>query len=148
MADIIFYEKPGCLGNGKQKQLLRDAGHTLDVRDLLTTPWTEDSLMPFVSGVPVADWFNRTAPRIKRGDLIPEALTPEAAIKILIADPILIRRPLMQSGPTRMIGFDADAVDRWVGLAKTAPHGRIEGCVAASQATGDPMGPCPDGAIH
>ncbi len=34
MAHIIFYEKPRCLGNARQRALLEAAGHDLDVRDL------------------------------------------------------------------------------------------------------------------
>lgn len=29
MAHLVFYEKPGCAGNARQKALLRAAGHTL-----------------------------------------------------------------------------------------------------------------------
>lgn len=29
MATIDFYEKPGCVGNAKQKQMLLQAGHKL-----------------------------------------------------------------------------------------------------------------------
>ena len=38
MATVIFYEKPGCVGNAKQKRLLADAGHEVVPRDLLTEP--------------------------------------------------------------------------------------------------------------
>jgi hypothetical protein len=31
-------------------------------------------------------------------------------------DPLLIRRPLMQVGDRCEVGFDPDAVDRWLGL--------------------------------
>ena len=37
MADVIFWEKPGCAGNARQKALLAAAGHRLKVRDLLAT---------------------------------------------------------------------------------------------------------------
>ena len=35
MAKIIFYEKPGCGGNARQKALLLASGHELEVRNLL-----------------------------------------------------------------------------------------------------------------
>jgi hypothetical protein len=41
MAKVIFYEKPGCANNARQKALLAASGHQLDVRNLLTEPWTE-----------------------------------------------------------------------------------------------------------
>ena len=44
MARILFYEKPGCTGNLRQKRLLVDAGHTVLARNLLTEPWTAERL--------------------------------------------------------------------------------------------------------
>ena len=85
MAHITFFEKPGCGGNARQKALLRAARHTLDVRDLLNWPWTAGSLLPFLAPLPVADWFNRAAPRIKSGEIVPSALDAEAALALLLA---------------------------------------------------------------
>lgn len=38
----------------------------------------------------------------------------------MLAQPILIRRPLMQVAERREAGFDAELVDAWIGLRKTA----------------------------
>ena len=55
MATVIFFEKPGCIGNTKQKRLLLDAGHTVEPRNLLAEPWTPLSLRPFFGSRPVAE---------------------------------------------------------------------------------------------
>ncbi len=115
MAKIIFYEKPGCGGNAKQKALLTAAGHELEVRDLLGHPWTESELMRFFGARPVADWFNRSAPRIKNGSLAPERMTAAEAIAAMLADPLLIRRPLLESGDRREAGFDTALIAAWLG---------------------------------
>ena len=47
MSTLIFYEKPGCANNARQKRLLLDAGHELVVRDLLSEPWTAQRLQEF-----------------------------------------------------------------------------------------------------
>ena len=131
MAHIVFFEKPGCGGNARQKALLQAAGHTLDVRSLLAEPWTPAALLAFLAPLPVADWFNRAAPRVKSGHVQPEALDAETALALLLAEPLLIRRPLMQAGGARMVGFDTAAVDAWVGLQPgTAPR-KLEGCAAS-----------------
>ena len=135
MAHIVFFEKPGCAGNARQKKLLREAGHTLEVRDLLGWPWMRDALLSFVDPLPVAQWFNRAAPRVKSGEVDPDAVDREAALQLLLADPLLIRRPLMQSGARRMVGFDAAAVDAWIGLASQPPQGNLEGCAAKTQSS-------------
>ena len=131
MSHIIFYEKPGCGGNAKQKSLLRAAGHTLEVRSLLDWPWDADSLMDFLAPLPVSEWFNRAAPRVKSGEIIPEILTQARALALLLTEPLLIRRPLMIVGIERMVGFDAARVDAWVGLTANAPKTNLEGCVSS-----------------
>lgn len=40
MTRIVFYEKPGCGGNARQKAVLAAAGHELEVRDLPRRQWT------------------------------------------------------------------------------------------------------------
>ncbi|PWC54582.1 ArsC/Spx/MgsR family protein [Azospirillum sp. TSO22-1] len=136
MAEVVFYEKPGCVGNARQKKLLEEAGHRLIVRDLLSTVWTDQTLRPFFGERPVAEWFNRSAPAVKSGAVNPDALGEDEALALLLADPLLIRRPLMRVGDRRACGFDADAVDAWIGLARK-PGGNIEGCPKAD------MKPCP-----
>ncbi len=136
MAHVVFFEKPGCAGNARQRKLLEVAGHTLDRRDLLTAPWTRDALLAFLAPLPVAQWFNRAAPRIKSGDVVPEQLSAESALTQLLAEPLLIRRPLMQrtDSGARLVGFDAAEVDRFVGLAgvpASPAAASLEGCAAA-----------------
>lgn len=106
MSTIIFYEKPGCQNQTGQKRALQAAGFDLDVRNLLATPWTAETLRPFFGDRPVADWFNRAAPRVKSGEVVPEEMAPEEALVAMMADPLLIRRPLMQIGQLRVCGHD------------------------------------------
>lgn len=118
MATIHFYEKPGCINNGKQKQLLIAAGHQLIVHDLLTEPWAarRDQLRWFFGDLPVCDWINRAAPAVKSGAVTPELLSESMAIELMIADPLLIRRPLLEADGQRAAGFDAERIDAWLGL--------------------------------
>ena len=133
MAHITFYEKPGCGGNARQKALLLAAHHTLEVKNLLETSWTEEELLLFLSPLPVPDWFNRAAPQVKSGQVVPESLGADAALALLLKEPLLIRRPLMVVGERRMVGFDTAAVHAWIGLGEQAPApGSLEGCAAAA----------------
>ena len=135
MAHITFFEKPGCGGNAKQKALLLAAHHTLDVRDLLRWPWTAESLLAFLAPLPVAEWFNRAAPRVKSGQVVPETLTADAALALLLAEPLLIRRPLMQrtDNQSRHVGFDTEAVDAWIGLGTKPASPSLEGCASPTE---------------
>jgi nitrogenase-associated protein len=130
MATITFYEKPGCKGNLRQKTVLAAAGHTVQAKSLKTEAWTADRLLAFLGKLPVADWFNRAAPAVKSGEIVPENLGFEDALHLLLANPLLIRRPLMEIGDQRMVGFDTAKVDAWIGLNNVElPAGNIEACV-------------------
>jgi nitrogenase-associated protein len=117
MATVIFYEKPGCINNTKQKALLKAAGHSVEAHNLLTEEWKLETLRSFFGDLPVTDWFNYTAPRIKSGEIIPAQLDAETALSLMIQDPLLIRRPLMQVGDRREVGFDQNQISAWIGLA-------------------------------
>jgi nitrogenase-associated protein len=115
MATIVFYEKPGCTGNARQKRLLRAAGHDLIVRDLLVEAWTPAKLRPYFGARPVIEWFNRNAPAVKSGDLDPRGFDESDALALLCGDPILIRRPLLQIGDLYSVGFETDTVAMLLG---------------------------------
>ncbi len=119
MTHIVFYEKPGCGNNTRQKKMLADAGHQLEVRNLLTEPWTAQRLLAFFEGLPVTAWFNRAAPRVKSGEIVPERMDAEAALALMLEDHLLIRRPLMETGDRRHVGFDVAAVEAWLGSSLT-----------------------------
>jgi nitrogenase-associated protein len=129
MAHVVFYEKPGCANNARQKLLLEAAGHCLSVRDLLREPWTADRLLGFFGAAPVASWFNRAAPKVKAGVIEPEKLDAANAIALMLAEPILIRRPLMEVEGRRAVGFDPAHVDAWIGLSARPLQGAdLETC--------------------
>lgn len=135
MARILFYEKPGCTGNLRQKRLLENAGHTVLARNLLAEAWTAERLRGFFGARPVAEWFNRNAPKVKSGEVVPEALDAETAMKLLLAEPLLIRRPLLEANGRRETGFDPSRIHAWLGLGSAAATPAPEECVR--------LQPCP-----
>lgn len=132
MATIVFYEKPGCANNARQKHLLIEAGHRLQVRNLLETHWGAAELRVFFGQRPVGEWFNRASPRIKAGEVVPETLDEPTALALMLADPLLIRRPLLQVDEVRAVGFDVAQVHAWIGLtpaqATPDPQQNLEQC--------------------
>lgn len=139
MATIVFYEKPGCASNTRQKALLAAAGHTVLARSVLTEAWNAQRLREFFGALPVAEWFNPSAPRVKSREVRPEALDEAAALDLMLADPLLIRRPLMDLDGQCWAGFDPDAVDRWIGLASKIPRENLEAC--SMENSGQPCPP-------
>lgn len=108
---IIFYEKPGCLTNAKQKNSLRKAGCMVIVRSLLDHQMTHEELYTYLEDKQVNEWFNPNAPAVKKGEIDPNAYTKEEALDLLFHEPILIRRPLISVEGHRMCGFDKPVIE-------------------------------------
>ena len=106
MADITFFEKPGCENNRRQKEWLLFSGHTLKVLNLLAHAWTKEKLRPFLEGKPVRECFNPAAPDIRDGIIDPSTISFEEALDAMISNPLLIRRPLMVIDGRHLQGFD------------------------------------------
>jgi nitrogenase-associated protein len=136
VSTVIFYEKPGCANNARQKHLLQAAGHEVIARDLLAEPWTAERLRAFFGDRPVAEWFNRAAPRVKSGEVAPERLDPLTALALMLEDPLLIRRPLLEADGRREAGFEPERIHAWLGLGPAAQTpapetcGRLQPCPA------------------
>ena len=120
MTQIVFYEKPGCGNNTRQKALLAAAGHEVIAHNLLTECWTQQRLLAFFGERPVKEWFNPAAPRVKSGEVAPELLDAKSALKLMLEDPLLIRRPLIEAGGRKEVGFDQEKIHAWLGLMPTA----------------------------
>ncbi len=116
MTQLVFYEKPGCISNRRQQQLLRRQGFALEVRDLLREAWSAERLRPFFGERPVAEWFNPSAPAIKQGEIDPSALSEAQALAAMVADPLLIRRPLVESPLGLLAGFTPDPLWQRLGV--------------------------------
>lgn len=123
--EIQFYEKPGCINNAKQKKMLDQNGHSIFSQSLLSTPWTAERLRPFFGNMPVIEWFNPAAPRIKSGDVKPERHSEETALAAMIADPLLIRRPLIDAEGELACGFDNELVSK---LLNNADVSAVQTC--------------------
>lgn len=128
MATVYFYEKPGCINNTRQKQLLAAAGHQVIALNLLTESWQTERLRAFFGDLAVRDWFNYSAPAIKYAEIDPDKLSEQQALALMLENPLLIRRPLMQVGDSLMAGFDQQAVDNWIGLKEVETAQDLENC--------------------
>ena len=83
MANIVFFEKTGCINNTRQKRILMLAGHEVETINLLDYPWTEETLLDFFDQLEVKDWFNRNAPAVVSGAFIPEEFNRKSALEAL-----------------------------------------------------------------
>jgi len=115
MKIVIFYGKPGCSANAAQKKSLRDAGCMVIERNLLEHGMTVEELHAYLKEKPTAQWFNPAAPKIKSGEIDPSRMQKDAALLLLMMEPILIRRPLMVISGRKLCGFEQESVERLLG---------------------------------
>ncbi len=113
---IVFYEKPGCLGNKKQKELLKENGLEFEVKSILDTKWDKKTLESFFIGLEKHEIVNETAPKIKKGEIDLNSITKEQLIYKMISDPILIKRPLIIVGDSNICGFDIAKLNKFLNL--------------------------------
>jgi nitrogenase-associated protein len=81
------------------------------VKSLLDEPWTAETLRPFFGDRPIPEWFNEKTPAVKSGEVDPVSFDEAGALEIMLKEPILFRRPLLDYGGRKACGFD-DAVLR------------------------------------
>jgi nitrogenase-associated protein len=125
VATVLFYQKLGCRTNARQKQMLETAGHTVITRNLVAEPWTADTLRSFFGVTPVASWFNPASPRLKSGEIDPAKLDAARALALMLDDPLLIRRPLLDVAGQKCAGFDLEPV---TSLLAGSDLGGVQGC--------------------
>jgi len=115
MTLVLFYEKPGCTTNARQKKSLYEAGCTLIVQNLLELNMGTEELRTYLEPLPVQQWFNPNAPAVKSGQVDPSSFDDETALVTLLNDPILIHRPLISINGQRMCGFDQKRIETMIG---------------------------------
>lgn len=112
---VIFYEKPGCAGNHRQKQLLQRNGIGFETKSILDTKWDSDTLRDFFKDLDNDDIVNKSAPKIKNNQIDILSLSKDQLIDIMCEDPILIKRPLIQIGDNKICGFNIKEINEHIG---------------------------------
>lgn len=109
--NVVFYEKIGCVGNKKQKELLKANNIEFDVKSLLDSKWDKTTLESFFVGLNKNEIVNQFAPKVKSGEIDINSLTKEQLIYKMIQEPILIKRPLIVIDNTKICGFDIPKIN-------------------------------------
>ena len=109
--NFTFYEKTGCSGNAKQKELLKSHNISFSVKSLLDTSWTKETLSEFFKGLEIKDIFNPFAPQIRDKEIDISKLSKDEAINLMIKNQILIKRPLLDINGVKICGFDIEKIN-------------------------------------
>lgn len=111
---VIFYEKPGCAGNERQKMLLTRQGISFQTKSLLDTAWNTDTLKQFFAGLEKKEMINKFAPRVKKGEIDISKLSKDELLNLMVDEPILIKRPLIEIGENKICGFDIEKINHYL----------------------------------
>ena len=109
--NFTFYEKTGCSGNAKQKELLKSHNISFSVKSLLDTSWTKETLSEFFKGLEVIDMFNPFAPQKGDKQIDINSYSKDEPITLMIKNPILIKRPLLDINGVKICGFDIEKIN-------------------------------------
>ncbi len=133
---VIFYEKTGCAGNKKQKELLRLNGITFETRSILDTSWDKESLESFFKDLEIDNIINQFAPQIKNNELDLSSISKEELIELMCTTPILIKRPLLEIGDEKIVGFDTKKINSILG-SNICANAKISTCQSSDSCTQD-----------
>lgn len=112
MALLHIWHEPGCATDIRQLALQRNTGHDVVSHELFSEPRTAQDLLHSLIDLPIEQRLNPNAPRIRSGKISPTLLDTNTALKMLIGDPLLIRRSLIETKGQTLAGFDT----AWLGL--------------------------------
>jgi len=88
----------------------------------------------------VAQWFNGLAPKVKSGEVDIHSMDEHQALDAMLADPLLIRRPLMEVGGVRLVGFNIEELERIGVSCKESPRLNLLAGVDLEGCPGDAIG--------
>ena len=106
---MLFIEYPKCTTCQKAKKWLDDNGIKYDDRHIKENNPTYDELKEWIetSGLPVKKFFNTSGLLYKSMNLKDkiETMSEDEQIKLLSTDGMLVKRPLIISEKTILVGF-------------------------------------------
>ena len=93
------------------KAELSQGGVEFDERDFFAEPFTVDELRDIIGARPVSDFFSWRSPSFRKMGLDRDALSDDRLLELMVEEPRLVRRPLIQTGDGDLIvGTDKKAM--------------------------------------
>ncbi len=109
---VTIYHNPRCSKSRQTLQLLRGAGVEPEIIDYLDNPPTARELDRILGllGIKPRQLMRRKESAYKDAGLDDESLSRGALIDAMVANPILIERPIVVKGDTAVLGRPPDNV--------------------------------------
>lgn len=115
MTGRFLYVKAGCSTCNRARDALRGWGVAFTERDLFRHPLEEPELRELAALASLRDLFSDRSPSVRARGLLPDELSEAAMLAEMLAEPRLIRRPLLRVGTRLVIGLDPAAMREALG---------------------------------
>ena len=90
--------------------MLGHHGLPVESRDIFRWPLSRDEILALAGRVPPHELFSWRSPTARARALRPGSLSDDELIELLLEDPRLTRRPLIDAGDRLIVGADATAL--------------------------------------
>jgi arsenate reductase (glutaredoxin) len=111
-AKLRFLHKPNCTTCRKAKVLLEKRGAELQLRDLGKDSLSVAELDELIGGRDHRQFLNTRNEVYRRRKMSKNPPSRDEALKLMAAEPNLIRRPVVLRGSEIVMGYDEDALER------------------------------------
>lgn len=92
------------------REALAQADVPIETRDIFKQPLSRDDLRRLAGDRPIGAIFSWKSPTARQKGLKPGALTDDQMLDLMIEEPRLIRRPLIEAGDRLIVGLDRAAI--------------------------------------
>jgi len=91
--------------------LLLQNGVSLEERDFFKDPFTEQEIRGLAESVGVPQIFARRSPSLKQMGLAGQELSDNKMVELMLQEPRLVRRPLVNLGGKLLVGANLKTVE-------------------------------------
>ena len=85
---------------------------SFDEREYGKNPFTEKELRDIIGSDPIEPFLNTRTPLYREKNMKPKPPSKDEAIKLMLKDPNLLKRPVTIKGKTKIIGFNEIELNR------------------------------------
>lgn len=109
---VHFLQKPTCTSCRKARAYMENRGFDLHFRDLDKERLSSEELEKLIGDRDHRDFLNTRNELYRQKNMKENPPTRADAIRMMVGEPNLIRRPVIVAGGRIVVGFDREKIDR------------------------------------
>lgn len=117
---VTIWHNPACGTSRKTLALIREAGVEPEVIEYVQAGWDADELEALLAQAGLTPRDALREPEARDRGLLEPGVTPEAILDAMIAEPVLVQRPLVRTPRGVVLARPAEAVLPLLGAAATS----------------------------